>query len=670
MARISTYKIDTNVTLDDRVFGSDASNDFETKNYSIGSIIEKVQSEATNILPKIVNVVLDEGETIPSAMQEINLSVSSADRPVLISFFKPTFVSGSVGSVLEYMKITYLFPLGNGEYNPISDFISFEELVLINVNKPSIEDISRLGDLNTISLGDITGQTLSDVVNQQLPSLDLSDSEKTYAFSFEDNGVSFFSLFVGVNGIYGLNDLQSTNSDFTEFTNSEALSFLQEFDVKAKEIQVTVPNDYYDNDTDELNAVTNSINSLSTFDIEQGFYGLVFCQFETPTGVSYTNKYRITRGKGTYGSGGFQLQNQVNNIVKIDDGFRTLDLNRFDNSNSEFITLSEVPQVNIPTDVSAFNNDANYSTESYVDDLVSFRGVYSSKTQINNIASPENGDYAILVSLSGKARQIWKYFSAEWNQMSSVPFVEEFNASNFSLDYIYDNSYVSISGTVNQFTLENFENGTSVFIENKNPFAVGIVTLPGTTSTKQTLEPNEKCIVIYNESDSEYVVKSSPEFLGLGMGTYFYVNSDTSLTRTETSLNQDIIIDGAGIGSFTKDVKNSGEIYSTSTGKIDLSRFSLGDSIKLSVTFVVDNDATQNTIGVSLVSGLGSSQEEAILLDFRLVSANNTTELVLDREIQLNTSEKISFPSVLKLSILEACDFRIKNIYIRVLTNE
>jgi len=664
MARISTYSFDSNVSGDDFLIGSDFDENNKTKNYRVSKIIEAIQTQAINAIPKIVNIVLTDSESLEDSLEDINLSVDVGDTPVIFQFFKPTTNNGTVDSTLEYLKLVYLFPLGNGTYEPVSDSISFNELILLNKSKPSEQDLTILGNVVQFDLGDISGETVSEAVNPLVPSRDLTDTDTNFIFSFIDNSVSYFTLFVGSPAIYGLNDTQSTDADFANFTNSETLSFQEDRNIKGSIITASTALGYYDNDADEIDAVVTAVNSLPAFVVEQDFYGIVSVEFTHPSSVVYNNLYKITRGKGSYGTGNTQLTSDKSNIIKIYDGFRSIDLDDFDNSTSQFITLEDIPPVNVPTDVSELNNDSNYATESFVENLVSYRGVFTDKSDFSNVTSPTAGDYVSL--LDGSVLQTWIYQNSKFNLTSSKSNYYEYTA-DFSIDYKFDNSVITAKDFADEITITNPVDGFRFLLNNKTPSNLTITTTSDTSVS--TIAPNKIAYFVYKESTDEFIITVSESIDSVDVGTYYYESASAAQTSYTANSSQTLIVDGASSSTTIKQLNNKTSAYNTTTGDIDLSGLTVGDSVDVEIVVEATNVTVGNEFDAKLVTGVGSSGsgKEYELCRIRMEQAGDY-ELVGRRKISLTNSSEIIFPATIKFGFSENTDAFVKSVLIQVIS--
>ena len=95
MAKISTYPIDTNVSLSDKLIGTDSDNNNETKNFTIGSL-------ATLILSQI------EATAVLTAFSTVIQAPSALDTPLQVTF------GGAQGSPSTPVMID---ALGNVTFN-------------------------------------------------------------------------------------------------------------------------------------------------------------------------------------------------------------------------------------------------------------------------------------------------------------------------------------------------------------------------------------------------------------------------------------------------------------------------------------------------------------------------------------------------------------------------
>jgi len=663
MARISTYKFDENVTADDFVIGSDADNFNKTRNYRISEIIKSIQFGAVNNIPKIVSVVLEQGEDIPSAMQEINLEVLPDDSPVFINFLKPTVIDSSVSSELEYRKISYFFPLGNGVYEPISDFVNFQDLILNSVTKPSQSDLSLLQNTQTIDAGDITGQNISEWLNTRVPSLNLSDEEVLYVFTFEDNGVSFFSVFTGQSGVYGLNDTQSTLLDFTQFTNSETLSFEENRNIKGKILNVEPDDDFYEDVENELNEVVSKINLLPTFTITQDEYCIIKAPFKNAQEKEYENLYLITRGKGVYGSGGFQITNTPINILKIEDGFNSQNLSDYVND-SEFITEDDLPEITVPTNVSAFTNDANYVTQTELQNALSFRGIYGSEAQIVSISNPKEGDYALLVS--GKTQQKWIRNNSEWLIQSAINFFNQIE-NNYTVQITDHNATIVALDGANEITLEGTFYNLEFLIFNESGSNVQLLTSGTNIIGSDEIFDGQSAYVSFDKEENVYYVKRSSAELGTRIATYDYVGSNLSLVSQLQGVVFPPDVDGIGAG-FKDPLVEIPDVFDAGNRlDFDFSKLKVGDIVKIQVTGKV-SVTSSTTLSGDLVFAKGEPNEFSYQM--QTSTYPKIGEYGFNKQVEFVVGSIASIINAVELDMVfdEDASIYVNNVYVKIIS--
>lgn len=107
-----------------------------------------------------------------------------------------------------FSENVYLIPLGAGDYTPLSTFLSFNDLILIDKKTTS----SNPSGANTVTY---TAVDLAEI-NSSDPSLDLTDTTKVYFIDLDDG----FYRFDGTNGLYGLNNLQMVQGDLVSIQQS------------------------------------------------------------------------------------------------------------------------------------------------------------------------------------------------------------------------------------------------------------------------------------------------------------------------------------------------------------------------------------------------------------------------------------------------------------------
>lgn len=664
MARISTYKIDNNITQDDIVIGSDADNFFQTKNYKVSDIINSIQQGVVNNIPKVVTVVLGVGESIENSLSEINLTIEPSDSPVFINFLKPTLVDSELGNNLEYRKISYFFPLGNGVYEPISSYISFNDLILNNFSLPTLSDVQLLQDTQVIEAGNITGQNISDWLNSQIPSLDLSNENLLYVFSYEDNGVQFFTTFNGTSGVYGLNDSQSNILDFISLTNSEFLNFEEKTNIKIRPIEITPSNPFYASVTDELNEVVSKFNNLPSFEIKKDEIGMVYAEYTNPQGVTYINKYFITRGKGNYGINGFQISNTLINIAKIEDGFASQNLSNYIND-ANFITSSEIPTVEVPTDVSVFNNDANYVNQTELSNSLPFKGEYASISEIGNISNPSDGDYALFYS--GNIQQFWIKNSKEWELQSSKNFFNEIS-SNYTISILDHNSTIIANSGVEEITLETIPKSIEILIINNSESNISLISVGTTIIGSNEILDGQSAYVSFDSLSNKFYVKKSSAESGTRIATYNYVNSNLSFQTISQGVEFPPQVDGQGVG-FKDPLQELPDVFDT-TGNYNffLSKLKVGDIVNVQVLGKFNVTTANTNINGNFYLAKGEFNEVAYELESSFYPITGQYTFNKSIEFVVASIDSVVFDVEMLFSSTENVGVYFNNVYVKIIS--
>lgn len=663
MARISTYKFDNNVTIDDFVIGSDADNSKVTRNYKISEIIQSIQVGVLDTIPKIVTVVLEQGETIEQAMTQINLNITPSDSPTFINFLKPTTISEN-DTQLEYRKISYFFPLGNGDYEPITDHISFNDLILNNVSKPNQGDLSFIENTQIIDAGDITGQNISEWLNTRVPSINLSNENLLYIFEYEDDGVSYFTVFDGTAGSYGTNDLTSTLDDFIEFTNSETLSFQEDRNIKAKIINVSPTNAFYPVLADEINEVVARINALPAFDISQDEYGVVVADFTSPQGKDYNNLYIVTRGKGSYGTGGFTLTNANNHILKIEDGLNAKKVSELEND-SNFLVEADLPSITVPDDISAFNNDANYVNQSELDDALHFRGIYSSFSQINAISSPTNGDYALLVS--GNAQQKWVRNASSWEAQSSKSYFKSVNKDYEVLD-VDNNATIIAEAGFDVLTLNSLNLDTEFILDNRSGANIEISQTTNSTIVRDGddfIYDGQSAYITYDKEGDVFYIKRSSNKKGVRVGSYLYGNQSTTYTASLANAFFKPDVDGLS-NSYKKEIEEQPDVYDTTTNEFSFDNLKIGDTVEIQVTGRIDTGSTNTSIEVNTTTGVLGGNEIVYRQSELYFVSSGIHDFSCFVSFVLTNSSDLFFPTLMEFKADKNIDYLFDTIFVKV----
>jgi hypothetical protein len=166
---------------------------YEIQTTSLSNALDLITVGDPNVRPRLVdyNVTVLEANLL-SFLNSVNITIASGEI-VYLRFF----LIKSNG--LLYRQ-TYQIPLSTGVYNPLSSFLDFDSLILINS-----ENLAVQSDANTVTYSfDNLGQ-----LNISDPAIDFSDSEKVYIVVL--SAIPY--LFIGDLGFYGDGELQMTLDD-------------------------------------------------------------------------------------------------------------------------------------------------------------------------------------------------------------------------------------------------------------------------------------------------------------------------------------------------------------------------------------------------------------------------------------------------------------------------
>lgn len=109
---------------------------------------------------------------------------------------------------------------GKGTYGIGETQFVLEDMLLVEIDKTTIEDIDTLPETDIIDFGNIGSSTIFDYLNIQDPSIIIQSQDEGYTLFYATiDGEEVAYLFVGDAGTYGLSDLQSVEQDFQLLSN-------------------------------------------------------------------------------------------------------------------------------------------------------------------------------------------------------------------------------------------------------------------------------------------------------------------------------------------------------------------------------------------------------------------------------------------------------------------
>ena len=279
MARISTYKNDENVSLNDKLLGTDKDSGLKpTRNYTIKDIrdliLDGVDVKSQDNVP--VSITLPqilEPSLISNVLVDASDLINSADtfsiNSVQIPFFN--LRRGSRIFVLAFQG------LGKGEYGLGTEPISPSNLQIISEKNLNLENIENSSTTTTINLFNIGSSEINEIVNVLEPPIEIKPISQGFTvFLATQNGVKKSWLYSGDSGTFGLNNSQTSVSDFQELNISDSLipTFQQVVDASGDGfIQVEFPTGTYIEDdggsfTIELGNSFFRINSNGSLELD------------------------------------------------------------------------------------------------------------------------------------------------------------------------------------------------------------------------------------------------------------------------------------------------------------------------------------------------------------------------------------------------------------------
>ena len=164
-----------------------------TLDYILSQVTAGITDLSFNTVPTLTTFV--EGSGL-NPMGGINLTITAGQ----IWFIDITVISTDGNTT----KNKYLIPLGAGVYEPLGTTVGIDDLILIE--KSAIGGNPSGSNTTTYVATDLAD------INDEDPALDLTDSNLIYFIDLDDG----FYRFTGVNGLYGLGELQMVQGDLEE----------------------------------------------------------------------------------------------------------------------------------------------------------------------------------------------------------------------------------------------------------------------------------------------------------------------------------------------------------------------------------------------------------------------------------------------------------------------
>lgn len=652
MARIETYVEDNQVTANDIVIGTDGDDFNKTKNFRVSALASFVETLVQNNIPNIVTTFVGQSDSIADILPSINLSVSVMQTPTILIFIKdqlttatPASLGGATTDVVTSVKYTYLFPLGAGEYNPISNFITFDDLVLLNVDSPVQADISNQPNTQIIDLGDITGSDFISEINAQNPSFDLQDNTQSFFFSYEDGGVLFLQKFIGANGIYGLNDSQVDASDFISFSDNN----IDDDNVKAKYVRVKLNNNAYPNEASEITSFVSAFNNLPAFVVSEKELIVGYSDsLINDAGNPYRSVYIVNTGKGIYGLNFSQIVSD--NVLKIRGERINKNLSSF-NNDSNFVSQSDLSNEldqkvsksgdTMTGDLSMGGNkvtstaeptaDEDLTNKAYVDSLNRYRGDYTDSASIIGLPNNTDGDYATLTA--GEIKQLWVFANFSWRLQSAKPFVSSVSSS-FTLSNNFHNATIDVvAGNITIDLPDNLIDGLEFNIRNYSGGNVTFNTTGTATSSETELFTGNLATCILDGNN--YIIDKTGGVVGENIRIGLYAYEDTQAAQNLVANTYQVLSNnGLGSNTFKDPLPSIPELYNVVTDRFDFSSLNIGDVVKIRIDLDATTVASNNVLDCRMVLGEGQAGEYSLPFFSSSYFKNSGTYQIVD-EIEI-----------------------------------
>jgi hypothetical protein len=227
MARINTYEKDSEISLNDKLLGTDKDDSLKsTKNYTVESlknfILEGVDVNIQNNIPLSITLnpifsPTPNSNTLIDASELINNLDEFTINSVQIPFF--TFIRGEKIYILSFQGI------GKGTYGLNTEPLEQSNLQIISEKPITLNSLLELSNTSVINLFNIGSSEVNDVVNLINPAIDLKPITDGFTiFKATQNGEQKNWLYLGDSGLVGLGNYQTGIEDFNEIVDFSILN--------------------------------------------------------------------------------------------------------------------------------------------------------------------------------------------------------------------------------------------------------------------------------------------------------------------------------------------------------------------------------------------------------------------------------------------------------------
>ncbi|MFL9845452.1 hypothetical protein [Flavobacterium rhizosphaerae] len=174
--------------------------------------------------PTLYNVV----DAINTFSQS-SFTVTEKQTPVIVYAIKYQSINYIFTPVAKY---TWLFLRGAGSWGYGGLSVTGPDFYELPTQSLTPDDIEETPGQSVTDLGDITGSDFLTVMNSI--EHDLSDTEISYFFKYTIDGVQYVQLFIGTNGVFNNDFVESDFQMVTDSEQSAAIESIQQYDSPAQ----------------------------------------------------------------------------------------------------------------------------------------------------------------------------------------------------------------------------------------------------------------------------------------------------------------------------------------------------------------------------------------------------------------------------------------------------
>ena len=234
MARINTYQKDEQISLGDKLLGTDKDNSLKpTRNYTIKDLrdffLDGLDGNSQDNIPVSITLpqILEPSQNT-NVLQDASSLINSLE-PFIISSVQIPFFSLRRGSRVYVLVFQ---GLGKGVYGELNKKVAPSQLQIISEKFINLENISNSSTTTTINLFNIGDSLIENVVNSLVPPIEIKPIAQGFTvFIATQDGEPKSWLYNGSSGVFGENEGQTVANDFNEISVSsqtEGEAFLEE----------------------------------------------------------------------------------------------------------------------------------------------------------------------------------------------------------------------------------------------------------------------------------------------------------------------------------------------------------------------------------------------------------------------------------------------------------